>query len=273
MPLRPVNAPLSLLAGISDDYMWSARTWTDFAELKNPAEHLAVLPLFGFASWGMGRPLELEEVLGTAVLNQGIEASGKARKKLHVMPPLRQVLGPYPHTAFGIDFETALELITEIATGIKAAGFRRLLIFTTSPWNEELADVAGRQLRVNLGLQVFLSSLASLGLDLHPIRSESREIVQCAACACFNSLPAKPPRKPAPAYPTFRPGDVAWCPPLEFDMPLDQAIATGRANLAGAGTLLATIIGEILRATPLSDDGEIPQKRSAVRKRQKRSRS
>jgi len=245
-----VKSPLSLLAGIPDSHMWSSRTWTDYAELPHPEQVLAMLPLFGFADWGLGRPLELEEILGTAVINHARETGGPVMERLHILPPLRQVLGPYPHSLFGIDFETALDLIDHIARGVAAAGLSRLLLFTTSPWNEELIDVAGRQARVRHGLQVFLSNLAALGLDLHPVRSPAREIVQCAACACLGELPAKAPPRAAPAYPAFRPGEIPWCPPLKFDMPLERAIATGRANIADAGTRLAAIVAEILDTPP-----------------------
>lgn len=233
------------LSAVPDDCSWSSRTWQDFARAKNQTRRLVVLPLFGFADWGLGRSIDLEETLGTAVLQQALARWPARANTPLILPPLRFVLGPYSHTLFGIDFETAVELVREIGASVHAAGFQRLALFNTSPWNEELINAAGRDLRVEFGLQVFLVNLGALGLDLHPVRSPDRDVVQCAACACTGALPAREKSAGRISLPEFRPGHIQQPPPLAFRRKLPDAIEEGQGHLAAAGERLASLFGEM----------------------------
>ncbi|BET67541.1 hypothetical protein ASA1KI_24590 [Opitutales bacterium ASA1] len=260
------QSPHSHLIDLPDSALWSGISWMDFARLsaRERSATIVVLPLFGFGDWGYGQPLDLEETLGTAVLRHALERPGKNGAHVLVMPPLRFVLGPYVHNVFGIDFETAMELVHEIASGVRAAGFRKLLLFTTSPWNEELADAAGRAMRVKLGIQAFRVSLAALGLDLHPTRSVDRGTVQAAACACYRRGPdAAALSVEAATLREFRPGNFEQPGPVPMRGTLEDSIAAGEKLLAAAGRKLAALCLEIIRRPALPNDGRIAARRPA----------
>jgi len=257
--------PVSPLIDLPDTVLWSSRTWTDFARLspRQRESKLVLLPLFGFGDWGLGCPLDLEEQIGTAVLRHAIEHPAAKAPELMVMPPLRFVLGPYVHNLFGIDFETALDLLHEIAASVRAAGFRKLLLFTTSPWNEELIDVAGRAMRVRLGMQAFQITLAALGLDLHPTRSLDRTPALHAACSCYRRAPraAGMPIE-AIGLREFRPGNIQQPGPLRLTLSLDDAIDSGDAAIAATAGSLSSLCSEIVRKPALPDDGRIATRRA-----------
>ncbi|MGH8021174.1 MAG: hypothetical protein ACREIA_23425 [Opitutaceae bacterium] len=255
----------STLVDLPDAVLWTSRTWTDFAKLpaRQRASTLIVLPLFGFGDWGLGRPIDLEEQLGVAVLRQAVEKPGKPAPELLVMPPLRFVLGPYVHNLFGIDFETALELLHEIATSVKAAGFRKLVLFTTSPWNEELIEAAGLTMRVRLGIQAYQISLAALGLDLHPLRASDRSAVQLAATACTHRAPNDAAMSvEAIALREFRPGNVEQPGPVKLTLPLEEAIAAGEKLMVTAGRKFSQLCLEIARKAALPNEGRIGTRRA-----------
>jgi len=237
-------SPTSSLADLPDDILWSSRPWTDFPAAGGPGPTLALLPVFGFADWGLGRPLDLEEMLGCGVL-RALPAATTRSPDLAILPPLRFALGPYPHCLFGIDYETALDLVTELGTGVAAAGVRRLVFFNTSPWNEELLETCACDLRADLGLQTFVIHLAALGLDLHPARSTTRPAAQAAACALTRRAPAGHAPRADQRLVDFRPGDHRQPPPLPWTRSLDAAISEGETRLAAAGARLATLLAQV----------------------------
>jgi len=254
--------PTSILADLPDSSLWSSRSWPEFSRLDSPKEHLVVLPVFGFADWGLGRSIDLEETLGCGVLRAMLATDAARATRLSILPPLRFTLGPYPHSLFGIDFETALDLVREIGESVAASGLRRLVFLNSSPWNEELMETCACDLRAGLGLQTFVIHLEALGLDLHPSRSTSRCAVQAVACA----LTRRPPAGDAPRGDSrlldFRPGDHRQPPPLPWDRSLDASVKEGWTALAGAGARLARLLAEITAHPPLAHDGAIPLQRA-----------
>jgi creatinine amidohydrolase len=251
--------PRSCLVDLPDDALWSSATWLDFAPRarRSRSSSLPVLPFFGFADWGLGRPLDLEETLGSAVLRRALTTGTSGAGTPLILPPLRFVLAPYSHTEFGVDFETALELTADIATSVRSAGFARLVLFTTSPWNEELIDVAGREARARLGLQVFLVTLAGIGLDLHPLRSALRQEVQHAACACYGCEPSANLPAADVSLGGFRPGNIRQPGPVGLKLSLPAAMSEGERLLDAAGARLASLLGEIARAKPPRRSGPV----------------
>jgi len=151
------------LADADPETCWAHQTWTDLAALPRKEYAVAVLPVHGFADYGADRPVDAEEVLGGRLLRTAV-AAVKARMAVRVLPPLRFVTGA-PGGFFGVDVATANDLLRAVAAGVKAAGFHKLVLFNTSPCNEPVVAAAAVDLRVDLGLRVYLIHARALGLD------------------------------------------------------------------------------------------------------------
>lgn len=239
---------MTWLANADKETFWAHHTWSAFAAAPESERTLAILPVFGFADHGLGLPLDIEETAGNAILH-GAVAQAKAVLPLRVLPPVRFGLAPYPSCAFGIDAETAHDLIREIATSIKAAGFTKLVFFVTSPWHEEFIDAASRDTRVELGLQTFVINLSGLNLDFHPT-SASRATLQTLGSHLLNTLPGSAPA--ADIHDAgFRPGCFRQPAPVTFAGTLDEAHVAGAATLASAAAHLARLLAEIDARAPL----------------------
>ena len=152
---------------------WPWHRWPDFARWINPAATVVVVPIAGFCDWGLDRPLDAEETLLLGVLRAASE-SRRPDQSLLVTPPLRFVAGPDPRCAFAVDVPTAHAFIAEVVAAVVAAGFRRIVLFNASPWNEELVVATSRDLRISLGVSLFTIQLSALGLDFLPARAPDR---------------------------------------------------------------------------------------------------
>jgi len=229
---------MTRLANVDHDTFWAHHAWDDFAAFAGKDRALMILPVFGFADHGLGLPLDAEEIAGSAVLRRAAELI-KTAIPCRVLPPVRFGLAPYPAIFFGVDAETAYALLQEIARGVKAAGFHKLVFFVTSPWNKELVDSASRDLRVELGLQTFIVNAGGLGFDFHPA-STTRAKAQ-AAVSHLLGKPAAITNRPADTSDLdFRPGCFRQPAPLAPDPTID-----GAAVVAAAGIHLANLFAEI----------------------------
>lgn len=236
---------MTWLANADFETAWAHQAWTDFRDLPHKDDYLAVLPVFGIADHGLGQPMDAEELVGSEILHRAT-LHAKDAVKLRVLPPLRFVLAPYPNTLFGIDPETAHDLIRDVARSVQAAGFKKLVFWVTSPWNEELIDAASRDTRAELNLQTFVVNLSGLGLNFHPA-SDSRAQLQAAVSALTGvaaDISTAPPGEATD--PNFRPGRWRQPSPVTPDASLD-----GGAILATAGHHLATLLTEIDARAPL----------------------
>lgn len=137
----------------------------DFAALAQKEYAVAVLPVHGCADYGADRPLDVEEVLGGHLLRAAV-ARVKARFLVRVLPPLRFVPAVKSAGYFGVGFETACDLLREIAAGVKAAGFHKLVFLNTSAANEPIVATVALDVRSGLGLRAYVIHTRSLGLDL-----------------------------------------------------------------------------------------------------------
>jgi len=147
------------------DTAWEFQSWPEFANWPDPSSSVVIVPVFGFHSWHNGWPLDAEELIGTRILSACLK-SHPSRDRLLSLPPLRFCLGRKSGSAFNVDPETAHPAVEEIARSIHAAGFRKIVFLNGSPWNKELLDAAGRDLRISLGVQPFLITLQGIGIDL-----------------------------------------------------------------------------------------------------------
>jgi creatinine amidohydrolase len=161
------------LANAEPETSWAHHAWTDFAAPAQKEYAIVVLPLHGFARHGADRPLDIEEVLGASVLRQAV-AKAKAHFAARVLPPLRFAPAAKTDGLFGIDSETAYDLVAEIAAGVAAAGFHKLVFFNVSPINEPFVAVAALDACVRSSLRTYVIHARSLGLD--PSRDQAGDV-------------------------------------------------------------------------------------------------
>jgi creatinine amidohydrolase len=264
---------------IADDAtFWPWRTWTEFARMtpEEKAGTTVMIPIAGFADWGIGHALDTEELMVTHVLKAAVQQRPANFHPL-VLPPLRFVLGPDPACAFAVDPPTAHALLREVAIFINAAGFRRLVFVNASPWNEEFCASASRDLRIEFGLQIFRINFSMIDLDLHPTRSQTRRRVQTLVTALSGRAP-----DPAPeglnailgGVPSPRGNDASrgeGTPPTKATfwaderirplagpaVSLESAAVEGAAILSATATRMAGLFGEIAAHPPLARHGAL----------------
>lgn len=232
------------LANANESTFWAHHAWSEFAALPSKEHVLVVLPVHGFADHGLGMPLDVEETVTTEALRRAV-GHLPASTGIRVLPPLRFALAPYPSTFFGIDPETAHDLVREIALCVKTSGFRKLVLLNSSPWNVEFIDAASRDARVELGLQSFVVNVSGLGLDLHP-SSPNRVTFQALASRLLDRPPATSIRAGDVEEPDFRPGTWRQPAPVAFDPSID-----GAERLRQASLHLARLLLEIDAKSPL----------------------
>lgn len=230
---------MTWLADVDKTTFWGHHPWPNFGASVFDDHALAILPVFGFGDHGLGLSFDAEEVLGSVVLKRAIE---RVKSSIHVrvLPPLRFVLAPYPSGLFGVDPETAYDLLMEISEGVKAAGFQKLAFFNTSPWNQELADTVSRDVRIHHSIQTFVANLSGLGLNFHPA-SEDRARTQAAVAKLLGETPRPDGGTSAVSDVNFRPGNFRSPPPLPPGPPLDGAAFTQNAAERLAGLILEMV--------------------------------
>lgn len=162
------------LANADPDTAWAHHGWTDFADLPQKENAVVILPVYGFAAHGSNLPFDQEETLGSELLRLAVERI-KARFTVRVLPPLRFALAAKGVGLFGIDPETAHDLLREIAESVRAAGFAKLVFFNTSAINEPLVATAAMDARAGLGLRTYLIHSRNLGLD--PARQTTGDLL------------------------------------------------------------------------------------------------
>jgi len=152
------------LANADPTTCWAHQTWTDFAALPQKEYAVVVLPIYGCTDYGADRSLDQEESLGGALLRRAVEQV-KTLFTVRVLPPLRFALAAKDTGLFGVDPETALDLLPEIAASVRAAGLHKLVFFNASPVNEPLVATAAVDIRAALGLRTYVIHARALGLD------------------------------------------------------------------------------------------------------------
>jgi creatinine amidohydrolase len=224
------------LLSLSDDATsWPSLRWIEFGGWPRKEATVVVVPLVGLADWGFGLPLDLEEILLCSIMKEASER--RAETPLLVLPPLRFVLGPVPGCAFGISPPVACTLIEDVVLSVKSSGFTRVVLLNSSPWNEELCDAVARDLRIQHGLQMFCIAMGGLGLDLHPVRGQSRS----RARTLYEAIT----------------GISAEAQPQAADTSEDAEAVPPEQILESAAIKLASLLNEIADRPPLPDGGRI----------------
>jgi hypothetical protein len=245
-PPPPSTPPLCVA---DDATFWPWLSSPRIGSWPNPDKTVVILPLAGLADWGLGHPLDAEETVLMPVLRDACRLVADDRKPL-VVPPLRFVFGADPSCAFCVDQPTAHALIAEVAASVAAAGFKKIAIINSSPWNEELCSAAARDLRVSRGLHMFHIHLSAIDLDFHPLRSRSRRRLQTLLTFLHGSEP-----EPAPSEGPGKPaawGDESVTPLPGPALRLDEARAEGASTLSAAAARLAKLISDVHDRAPLS---------------------
>jgi creatinine amidohydrolase len=207
-----------------DAAFWPFITWADFALMPERDKRVVVIPVVGMSDWKLEAPLDFEECLTLSILKAALENAPDERRFL-VIPPVRFTMGRPGQSCFAVDAETAHATLEDIVTSIHAHGFRKILFLNSSPWNQDLVDSAGRDLRIKLGVQPFCINLSSIGLDLQAQGARERLI---ALRDCLFPSGAAPDK--------------------------------GTSLLHQAGTDLLSLLEEVRAFRPLPDDGVIPRK-------------
>jgi hypothetical protein len=184
------SIPIPALCAADDATFWPWFSSPALAAWPGRDRVMVVLPVVGLADWGLGQALDAEETVAMAVLRQA-SRSRPADRRLLVVPPLRFVLGPDPGCAFAIDPPVAHALIAEVVGSIAASGFRRVVLFNSSPWNEEVCAAASRDLRLAHDLQIFRINLSALELDFDPGRRPDRRPLQILCAALSGGEPSE----------------------------------------------------------------------------------
>jgi hypothetical protein len=242
-PSQPTTPPLAVA---DDATFWPWFSSPRIGAWQDSARTVVVLPLAGMAEWGLGHPLDAEETVLMPVLRDASRLLDAGRKTL-VLPPARFAFGADANCAFPVDQPTAHALIEEVASCVAAAGFRKIVIFNSSPWGEELCGAAARDLRVSRGLHMFQIHLSALDLDFHPIRSRGRRRVQTLLTSLYGSEPEAQEAGSEPAL---------WGNEAVASLPgpavrLEEARTEGAVILAAAAGRLAKLLSDIHDRPPL----------------------
>jgi creatinine amidohydrolase/Fe(II)-dependent formamide hydrolase-like protein len=255
-PDLSMSAPVTPLCLADDATFWPWFTWSDFAQWPDPDSTTVILPMAGFTDWGLGHAYDAEEQVLTHVLRAASQLTAHSeRPRLLVVPPMRYMLGPAGRSVFAFTPPEVIEFTDNLAESIAAAGFRRVVLFNASPWNEEIVDVMARDLRVQRELQMFCVNLSALDLDFHPTRSRSRRQVQTLLTHLSGRLPETPE---ASAGSTTVEWGVDVFPPLrETPATLKEAAEEGPKILAAAAAHLASLLAEIAARPALPHQGKI----------------
>lgn len=204
-----------------DATFWAWHPWTDFARWPDKSATTIVLPVSGLADWGLDAPLDAEETVLLSVLRAAAALPSLQADKLLTLPPQRFVVGPHTSCAFAVDAPTAHAALEEWCASIAVSGFRRVVFYNSSPWNEELVDAAARDIRIGSGLQMFCVNLSALGLDFAPWRGGERAKLR-ALLAELETTDAGPLLAGAAAHLARLLAEISARPPL----PRDGALLT-----------------------------------------------
>lgn len=233
---------------------WPGLRWPEFDDLPERETVFVILPVVGYTDWGLGLPLDLEEVIAMEVLSQASETCHESAPHL-ILPPLRFTMAPTQNSFFGLSPELAHDAVREIVLSIKESGFRKVVLYNSSPWNEDLVDAAGRDLRIEFGMQMFSINLSGLNLDLLPGRSKTRHLCQKLGCYLLDREPTKIVENKKGLL-----GFVAGAEKDEIDqLKIDSMEVSGDDVLCVAVEKLVGLLNEVAAHTPLSIHGHVPE--------------
>ncbi len=155
------------------DAFWPNYRWPQFDSWENKEKTLIYVPTISMTDWGMGFPLDAEEVLVMSLLKAASERKPTELSWLY-LPPASLVAGPHMRTAFPVNLDLAYDYLHDLGKSIAASGFRKIVFINANPWMEDIIDATGRDLRIALDLQMFCVNLSGLQLNFHPDADRAR---------------------------------------------------------------------------------------------------
>ncbi len=232
---------------------WPGLRWPEFEDMPDKESAFVILPIVGYTDWGLGLPLDVEEVIAMEVLSQASKNGHQSARHL-VLPPLRFTMAPTQNSFFGLSPELAHDAVREIVLSIKESGFRKVVLYNSSPWNEDLVDAAGRDLRIELGMQMFSINLSGLNLDLLPERSKTRHLCQKLGCFLLDREPSEIVENNKGLL-----GFIAAIDNDDFDrLKADAMEVSGEDILRVSVDKLVGLMSEVAQHAPLPNNGEVP---------------
>lgn len=187
------------LCNCPDPYFWPWQRWPEFAHWSNPADALVVVPLAGMTDWKLGLPLDAEELVLMELLRLALSKAKPDPRRITVIPPLRFVFGAGPDCVFAADPDETHAFIEEVVQSIAASGFKRVLLYNASPWNEELTAAAARDLRISERLQMFRINLRGVGLDFATDSETEQQSLRDIVTSLTNADPSSAASLMAPS--------------------------------------------------------------------------
>lgn len=233
---------------------WPHRSWPEFERWPEKESTLVLCPVTGHTDWALGHPADAEELIVTTLLRHAAEKRPAGLSWL-MLPPCRFAAGSHSRTSFPVPLETAFAHLSSWGKSVAESGFRRLVFINASPFTEDIIDAAGRDLRADHDLQVFIVNLAGLGLDLHPRSPAGRLRAQTLLTAILGKIPVAGEEQDSPAPPLPEGVEAPWepdCWPMPDPLSVDEA-------LAAAPVLLDEIAGHFIRlALEIRDHPPLP---------------
>jgi len=244
LPSQAAGMTMTWLARLHPETSWAHLATTDFPAYAAHSGALAVLPVHGCADHGMGLSLDAEEAVASRVLAEAC-AQAVATCAPCVLPPLRFGPAPYPAcTWFGLPLDTAHAVVRELASGVRFAGFARLLLVSSSPWHKEWLDAVAVDIRVETGLTVYRIHLGALGLDFHPAAPPSQRLALQAAASIVLGAEPVASHSQVSSHEEFRPGNWSHSPPLPAGPLNSLRKAEGDRLLTKSAERLARLLSE-----------------------------
>ncbi|MDA7916628.1 creatininase family protein [bacterium] len=221
----------------------SSGAWHSYrtTEMEAPTTAVAILPIYGLGDYGLGLAMDIDEVMGSAVLATALD-SIEAGSLLRVLPPLRLGLSPYHPSVGKIGPDHLRDTLMEISEGVAQSGVQNLLFWSINPWNAEIVDTASRDIRVSHGLRTYVIDSSGVGLSLHPASADRSRAQLLGSHLCV-----KPPTgtsNDVPVDTEFRPGNWANLPSVE-----STTTETGESVLRDSANQLAELLGEIVKCS------------------------
>jgi creatinine amidohydrolase len=141
---------------IPDARQFAYLTWKQVEALPKD-KTLLVLPTAAIEQHGHHLPLATDTLINNLLLGKALERLSPDAP-VYALPPIcygksNEHIG-FPGT-LSVSAATFMAVVRDIGSSVKAAGFKRLVLFNTHGGNSSLVDVMARDLRAEFGLRTF----------------------------------------------------------------------------------------------------------------------